>query len=599
MANFVVTLDPDPVRRAQFVDGIVPRLSLVDGLLHSSCAVGDFRAVWASAPRAPVDCHSDQSTCAVIWGEAVPGPGPARLTAARLQALWDPAGPDPPAVFDGLYAAASYHQGSGLVIGADVLGLFPVYYWCDGEVLLAGSSPELFRYHPRFRPRFDPAGLVGILLTNGLVDGKTLWQGVCRLGPGHAFVLQPGSPPREVRQYAVPCSHPHFDLPLSGQARMLALAFESALGRQVPAGRRVSLFLSGGLDSRILAGFLRERGVDVVAVTFGARTDLDMQCAIPVARALQYEHRVFPVSFDRYRLAAEQMATWQHLAGGFGDPFAWTILPELRSLPSPVVAGYLMDPTLGGTGINWAYDRGAAALSFETLFSRVNALGLAPSLLHRLLRREIFGDLVQETIASLRERYEGYGALESQRTFWFNLHHRVRFFVGSGVWPMSFGAWPNFPAGDQEVLAVVTRVPAGALAERRAEIELVCQRFPELAALPVVGNSYDTTPLAAPPRALIMHGLRRRLAASRLIPGSGRRERRYYYRTYDINGPGWVAIRERADTYRRRVGDLLHLDVLEEVLPPPTARPAFEDPIIQASGLKLLSGFLLWAKDHL
>jgi asparagine synthase (glutamine-hydrolysing) len=536
----------------------------------------------------------------VLWGEAVTEPPGERLSAKQLRGIWDPAGSDAPVLFDGFHAAVVYESRNGFVLGTDPLGLFPVYYWGDGEVTLAGSSPELFRYHPRFRPRFDPVGLVGILLTNGLVDGRTLWQDVRRLRAGHVLLLRPGILPREALRYALPVSQGDYDLPLSGHARLLANALNESLAQHVPQGARISLLLSGGLDSRVLAGLLHRRGVSPVALTFGERGDLEMDCAVSVARALGFEHSGFSGQSDRPAEGAERTATWQHLANGFGAPgFGGRAVTELRRrLLSPVLSGYLMDATVGGSHIAWAYSESDGTMSFETLFSRVNAFGVVPSVLVRLLRQEVFGGLVEETIQRLRELYIGYAELDSRRAWCFDLHHRQRFFIGGGAWALSFAAWPVLPAANRRVLETAARIPAAALAERAAEIQLLRQEFPNLAALPLDRNSFDTTPLIPHPRALLVQALRRRLSPSRFLPSRGR-ERRYYYRMFDINGPGWVAARERAEICRRRVGDLLHLDVLEEVLPAPSARPAFWNPIAQASGLKLLLGFLLWSKDHL
>ena len=72
--------------------------------------------------------------------------------------------------------------------GADILGVFPIYYYADSEILLVGSSPELFRYHGLFRMELDLEGLVAILLMNNSFEGRTLLRGVRRLGPGRVLV---------------------------------------------------------------------------------------------------------------------------------------------------------------------------------------------------------------------------------------------------------------------------------------------------------------------------------------------------------------------------------------------------------------------------
>jgi hypothetical protein len=72
-------------------------------------------------------------------------------------------------------------------------------------------------------------------------------------------------------------------------------------------------------------------------------------------------------------------------------------------------------------------------------------------------------------------------------------------------------------------------------------------------------------------------------------------ERRRYYRQFDVNGPGWLSVREAAEPLRPLGHEYFHAEVLEELLPPPQARLEFADGITDSAGMKSLLGFLLWA----
>ncbi len=88
----------------------------------------------------------------------------------------------------------------------------------------------------------------------------------------------------------------------------------------------------------------------------------------------------------------------------------------------------------------------------------------------------------------------------------------------------------------------------------------------------------------------------------RLVRDSVRKlkgEHRYYFRIYDFNGPGWVAVRRQAEPYRERVLHLFNRDVFDELLPGPDVPLRFENSITEASGLKSLLGLLLWSREHL
>jgi hypothetical protein len=67
------------------------------------------------------------------------------------------------------------------------------------------------------------------------------------------------------------------------------------------------------------------------------------------------------------------------------------------------------------------------------------------------------------------------------------------------------------------MLEAAAGILTAGLAERAAEIELLRQEFPNLAALPLDRNSYDTRPVIPQPRVLIVQALRRRLSPARYL----------------------------------------------------------------------------------
>ena len=280
----------------------------------------------------------------------------------------------------------------------------------------------------------------------------------------------------------------------------------------------------------------------------------------------------------------------------------WGVYPHLRQLAPEVITGFLMDAALGTSWIEKAYVPSSNTASFDAFFSHVNRWGLRPDLLKRLLRRDVFDGLVEDTMSRIRTVYESYSDLESQRAWCFNLHHRQRFHVGSMAWGLAFGAWPTLPALDRQVLETGGGMPAATIAERRAQKELLCTRFPQLARLPLDHNSYDVEPLRPRLRREIAQHLYWQLKPLRLVRDSVRKlkgEHRYYFRIYDFNGPGWVAVRRQAEPYRERVLHLFNRDVFDELLPGPDVPLRFENSIPEASGLKSLLGLLLWSREHL
>jgi len=226
MANVVIIYDPDTQRRAGFLKSIRPHLAPVNGLISGSCKNGNFAACWAINANAPVSHNMDQNGGAIVWG--MPGNGRMVIDASVLRTAWETTLPNMEA-FDGYYGAVTWQAADKIIIGADILGLFPVYYYKNSEILLAGSSPELFRLHPLFYPRFNPAGFAGIVLTNGLFNGQTLWRDVRRLGPGNFLMWRPGHQPMEKEHYRIPLGSTYYDLTFSEQIELIDNALANTL----------------------------------------------------------------------------------------------------------------------------------------------------------------------------------------------------------------------------------------------------------------------------------------------------------------------------------------------------------------------------------
>lgn len=596
MANFIISIDPDFERRTQYIDKITPFLALVENLTLDSCLKKDFCAVWAANAQAPISCYSDDKEAAVVWGEAITQVDSTLINASQLKDLWNQTNGRNLTPFDGFYAAVTYQATGELTVGADILGLFPIYYWSQGDVILVGSSPELFRYHPLFEAKFNPTGLVGILLTNGLLDGQTLWQNVKRLNPGHLLTWQPNSETKEIKQYDISdlTSKQYSQLSFAEQLDILAPILDQALSTNIASKNPCGLMLSGGLDSRLLAGMLHRQGVNPIAITLGKRSDLEMECAKSVAGALGYKHQMVNIPFDRYLANANLLVQWEHLANGCNNISDWRICSHLSSLTPKVVTGYLMDRVVGGSPSD---SPSFKKFSFEVFFKNVNFWGFEPKLLENLLRKEVFGDLVSETMDRIRTIYESYSEREFRRAWWFEIFHSNRFDVGSSAWKLCFGAWPVLPVLNYKLLATLAALSDETIAKRRAEKELLIRQFPQLAQLPLDRTTeFSIDPLMTTQAHQLFAFLLTLQSKWRKLQQKFGWERRYWLRTYDLNNAGWLAVRRQAENYRERVQPFFDKNMFDSLLPSPNEVIPLKK---GRDSLKLLIGFMLWSVNHL
>jgi len=139
-------------------------------------------------------------------------------------------------------------------------------------------------------------------LLGGLVTGRdTLRVGVHQLEPGEMVYCAAGRLHRE-RYYRF-CSE---NLRLEGQEtlqRELAERLHAVFSRLVGvlAGRRVVVPLSGGVDSRLIAGLLKYHGHDnLVALGYGRPDNPESQVARQVAEALEIPWVFVPYEQGRW-----------------------------------------------------------------------------------------------------------------------------------------------------------------------------------------------------------------------------------------------------------------------------------------------------------
>ena len=600
MAHFALTIDSDPTRRQEFIARASASLKSLPGLDVAQAEVGELAIVWAQGPTAPHSRHLGKTAFGLLLGYAI-GDAGQWLDAGTVLKRWSNPSSQNEA-FDGYHAAVAYSQSEGLALGVDVLGLFPMYYAAGGGVLIAGTSAELFAAHPRFETKLDLQGLVEIFLTNGLLDGRTLFRGARRLGCGCQLRWNAAQGAREIETFRLaPRGENH--RPSAGEIRERADAgLVRAIRRHRPANAASALMLSGGLDSRLMAGYLRSEGITDAAVCLGRPADLEVEVGTRVAAAcgLKVHREAREPDAGRFLDSARRAARWEHLAGGFSDLESEGSAETVGRAAPMFWSGFALEDVLSADTSWFGNNPGSGGCSFELFFGRLNGWGLPPEDLKSLLRAAEAGELIQEQIRRFRRGYERADETPPQRAFRMKLATRVRFHVGVILHRMSFKSWPLLPVLDRCLLNVMFNAPIEMLLARRLEKDLLLHRFPRLAGIPREHNTFWLEPLRS-------HGpwgmaLFQRTAAR--LEKKARRwywqrwkkdEPRRYYRLYDFSGPLWRAVRAEAEAYRDRLDEWLDRKMVNDLLPPADVELKLDNPFSGAAVHRLLLGLLLWS----
>lgn len=219
----------------------------------------------------------------------------------------------------GMFGIALYDiRQNQLVLCRDRLGIKPVYYWRDDQMLIYGSEIKAILAHPATSVVPNESAIFEFLWLRSSLTPNTLFQNIQKLPAGGMIVAtQKGT---EVRQWWC------LQIPETPQAQSFAdtvLGYENKLGEAVEchllSDVPVGLFLSGGLDSSVLASMIQERSTKpVTCFTAGFSGSRDeSHYAAQVAKHVGAKHEILRIQPPAPELLEEMV--W-HLDEPVADP---------------------------------------------------------------------------------------------------------------------------------------------------------------------------------------------------------------------------------------------------------------------------------------
>jgi asparagine synthase (glutamine-hydrolysing) len=224
--------------------------------------------------------------------------------------------------FVGMFAIAIWNERERrLVLLRDRMGVKPLYYAFDGRTFWFGSELKALRAFSRWAPEVDRDALGEYLQFGYISAPRSIYRGVSKLMPGHWLELGEVGEPVARRWWAPPAGEAPLDMPEEELERRLETILVDAFRHRMVADVPVGVFLSGGIDSSIVAALLQRYGAgDVRTFTIGfedARFD-ESRHAKRVAQYLGTRH------CERIVTAGDMKDVLGHWADLFDEPFGDT-----------------------------------------------------------------------------------------------------------------------------------------------------------------------------------------------------------------------------------------------------------------------------------
>ena len=222
--------------------------------------------------------------------------------------------------FIGMFAIALWHEPTRrLHLLRDRLGVKPLYYRWDGKVLCFGSELKALRAFSGWQVEIEGDAVNDYLRYAYINDPRTIYRQVFKLPPAHHLTLrEDGS--LEIQRYwnvveSVGLRKDRKEDDLADELEALMTdAFKLRMIADVPVG----VFLSGGVDSSVLAAILQKHGGQQIK-TFTIGFDLpefdESPFAADVARHLGTDHHCRILKVDD---AKKLLPKWGDL---YDEPF--------------------------------------------------------------------------------------------------------------------------------------------------------------------------------------------------------------------------------------------------------------------------------------
>lgn len=307
--------------------------------------------------------------------------------------LYEERGPDCVQALRGMFALAIWDERNHtLFLARDRLGKKPLVYRHEAQRLLFASELKAILQVPGVPREIDPRALDEYLTYQYVPHPHCMLQGFSKLPPAHWAMYRDGK--LEIQRYWRPGFEGEVAKPQSTTSADLARQLRETLTEAVRLRLRsdvpLGAFLSGGVDSTIIAGLMQqlsERPVQTFSIGFPVK---------------QFDERSYA------RLAAEHLHTEHH--EHVVEPQALSILPKLvRHYDEPfadssaIPTMYLSEMTRKHVTVALSGDGGDELFAG---YERYRAVRIAETFdrLPRVLRRAITAPLWQRIPASVQQK---------------------------------------------------------------------------------------------------------------------------------------------------------------------------------------------------
>jgi asparagine synthase (glutamine-hydrolysing) len=210
---------------------------------------------------------------------------------------------------NGLFSVAIFDkEKEAICVANDRYGYFPLFYGLTSKNLVFASEAKAVVKGLGISPQLNEQAIPDFLAFSFLLGNKTFFKGVQKVPPASIILYSKKTNKLDFRRYwDFSLKKYNSSVPLTTYLEEFNSLMKKSVEKRVEDCDKIGLFLSGGLDSRVIAAFVSETKTPVVTFTFGVRGCEEENIASDVSEILGLEHHFFEIPSNFIAENAQQI----------------------------------------------------------------------------------------------------------------------------------------------------------------------------------------------------------------------------------------------------------------------------------------------------
>lgn len=390
-------------------------------------------------------------------------------------------------LWDGVYNLLVWcDRTQSLLITSDYLSIKSLYYWQQNDITVISSTLKAFRLLPFIPRNINPQVLASTIALSHPLSDDTLIAGVKTLPPRTAAVFhQQGIQllPRTEQESTI--SQATEAESLAELDRLMAQSIQTWLGDTPQA----LISLSGGLDSRILLGYLQRSTTQMTAGIWGEPGSDDFELGVELAQATNTDYLTYILTADSAISKSDlEFPGWQTESLSVNNvPFYWRgWIDLLQTQNLPVIHGFLGGPLGGGRITKWGVSANNLGQKVdEAVIKELTTWGTntAPQIIQQAATAEFLPYLTTGIAEDLKTAFIAMKQpYVYQRLMGLDFYYRQRRYLGNAISKILGTFLPTMlPFYTKQNLDFVLQLPLELILGRTIFRKLLLEQFPALA----------------------------------------------------------------------------------------------------------------------